>query len=129
MKAEQKEMVKNLIDSLKKEVNAVILVEGMRDYQALRRLGVTCPIEKVGGKRIFDLLVPERFQGKNIIILTDFDRRGCELFKRIKTELEVLGLNPNYYYWQQLKTLLKGNMTSIEELSHFSEDEAENGHL
>lgn len=129
MKAEQREMVENLIESLKKEHNAVILVEGMRDYQALKRLGVTCPMEKVSGKRIFDFLVPERFQGKNIIILTDFDRRGHELFEKIKTELEVLGLDPNCYYWQQLKTLLKGNMTSIEELSHFSEDETENGHL
>ena len=120
MKDQRKEMVLTLIESLKKEESAVILVEGTRDYEALRSLGIGCTIEKVSGKRLFDLLVPERFQGEPIIILTDFDRRGCELFKKIKDELEVLGLNPNCYYWQKLKDVLKGEIKSIEELKQFS---------
>lgn len=116
MREETREKVLMLIESLKKEQSAVILVEGIRDCQALRTLGIECTIEKVSGKRLFDFLVPKRFRGRNIIILTDFDRRGCELFKRIKNELETLGLNPNCYYWQQLKALLRGEMKGIEEL-------------
>ncbi len=120
MKARKRELVLTLIESLKKEESAVILVEGVHDYEALRSLGIGCTIEKVSGKRLFDLLVPEQFQRESIIILTDFDRRGCELFKKIKDELEVLGLNPNCYYWQKLKDVLKGEMKSIEELKQFS---------
>ena len=116
MREETREKVLALIESLKKEQSAVILVEGIRDCRVLRTFGIECTIEKVSGKRLFDFLVPERFQGKNVIILTDFDRRGCELFKRIRNELEALGLNPDCYYWQQLKTLLKGEIKGIEEL-------------
>lgn len=111
--------VLTVIASLKKEENAIILVEGQRDYAALRRLGINHPIKKVSGRRIFDDL--SWVKGKNVIILTDFDRTGCILFKKIRKELEVMGFNPNIYYWQQLKMLVGGEITQIEELARFSE--------
>lgn len=107
----------NLIESLKKEESAIILVEGQRDLLALRKLGIKHDIKKISGKRIFDDL--SFLKGKNVIILTDFDRTGCTLFKKVRNELEVLGFNPNVYYWQQLRKSAKGAIKGIEELVQF----------
>lgn len=114
-----REKVLTVIASLKKEENAIILVEGQRDYAALRKLGIDHSIKKVSGRRIFDDL--SWLQGKNVIILTDFDRTGRTLFKKIRKELEIMGYNPNIYYWQQLKMLVAGKITQIEELTQFTE--------
>ncbi len=114
-----REKVINVIESLKKEESAIILVEGERDCRALRKLGVEHTIEKISGKRIFDgFPLP---YGENVIILTDFDRTGRILLKKLRNELEVMGFNPNTYYWQQLDTILKGKIKGIEELSQFAE--------
>jgi 5S rRNA maturation endonuclease (ribonuclease M5) len=112
--------VLHLIESLKNEPEAVILVEGRRDYLALRMLGIEHTIEKISGKRILDDL--SFLEGKNVILLTDFDRTGCTLFKKLRTELEVMGFKPNLYYWQQLQEAVGGEITQIEELSRFAED-------
>lgn len=114
-----KEKVLSWIESLKREESAIILVEGQRDLAALRKLGVTHTIKKVSGRRMVDDL--SFFKGKNVIILTDFDRTGRHLFRKLRKELEVMGFNPNVYYWQQLKTITKGQIKGIEELSQFSE--------
>ena len=114
-----KEKVLELIESLKREESALILVEGQRDVAALRILGIDHDIEKISGRRIFDDL--SFLEGKNVIILTDFDRTGCRLFKRIRNELEVMGFNPNVYYWQQLKDITRGEIKEIEELVQFCE--------
>ncbi|MGC1122274.1 MAG: hypothetical protein WBA22_14380 [Candidatus Methanofastidiosia archaeon] len=116
----EKDRVLEVIESLKRESEAVILVEGKRDCAALRTLGVEHTIEKISGKRIFDDL--SFLEGKNVIILTDFDRTGCRLFKNLRAELEVMGYKPNLYYWQQLREVLGGEITQIEELSKFAED-------
>lgn len=110
------EKVLDLIESLKKEKSAIILVEGQKDLMALRKLGIDHTVEKISGKRILDDL--SFLEGKNVIVPTDFDRNGCQLFKRMKNELEVMGFNPNVYYWRQLKSATKG-IKGIEELSQF----------
>lgn len=115
-----KDRVLHLIESMKSEPEPVILVEGHRDYLALRTLGIEHTIKKISGKRILDDL--SFLEGKNVIILTDFDRTGCRLFKRLRIELEVMGFKPNLYYWQQLQEVLGGEITQIEELSRFAED-------
>ncbi|MBU6997070.1 MAG: toprim domain-containing protein [Theionarchaea archaeon] len=115
-----RERVLHLIESLKNEPEAVILVEGHRDYLALRKLGIEHTIEKISGKRILDDL--SFLEGKNVILLTDFDSAGRRLFKTLRTELEVMGFKPNLYYWQQLQEALRGEITQIEELSRFAQD-------
>ena len=112
-----REKVLNLIESLKNEESAIILVEGQRDCAALRKLGIEQQIEKISGKRIFDDL--SFLEGKSVIILTDFDRTGRALFKKIRHELEVMGFNPNIYYWQQLNYITRGEIREIEELAQF----------
>jgi 5S rRNA maturation endonuclease (ribonuclease M5) len=112
------EKVLTVIESLKKEENAIILVEGTRDIIALQKLGICHPIKKVSGKKILDDI--SFLKGKNIIILTDFDRTGRKLFKKLRIELEVMGFKPNLYYWQTLNRLITHKMTQIEELSQFA---------
>ncbi|MBU7015800.1 MAG: hypothetical protein HXS43_13320 [Theionarchaea archaeon] len=57
-----------------------------------------------------------------MILLLDFDRTGCRLFRILRTELEVMGYKPNLFYWQQLREVLRGEITQIEELSRFADD-------
>ncbi len=115
----EEESVLNLIESLREEESCILVVEGQKDLVTLRKLGIEHTIEKIGGKRIFDDL--SVFDGKNVIILTDFDKTGCKLLKRIRDELEVMGFNPNTYYWEKLKNLTRGEIRQIEELERFSE--------
>jgi 5S rRNA maturation endonuclease (ribonuclease M5) len=114
---EKEEKMKNLIEMLKEEESALILVEGQRDVEALRALGITHHMVKVSGRRMFDDF--SLFEGKNIIILTDFDRTGRLLFNRLRKELEIMGYNPNMYYWMQIKKLTKGVIKAIEELDTY----------
>lgn len=111
------EWVWELIEALKKEPDALILVEGQHDMETLQYLGITHEIMTVGGKRMFDDLSP--FEGKNVIILTDFDLAGQVLFKRLRMELEIMGYHPNSYYWNQLKKSTKGFIKAIEELDTY----------
>ncbi|MBU7044535.1 MAG: hypothetical protein HXS47_13165 [Theionarchaea archaeon] len=112
-----REQVENLIETLKEEESALILVEGHHDIEALHNLGITHEMMTVSGKRLFDDF--SLFEGKNIIILTDFDRTGRILFQKLREELEVMGYAPNIYYWVNLKKLTKGYIKAIEELDTY----------
>jgi 5S rRNA maturation endonuclease (ribonuclease M5) len=114
---ERREKVERLIEMLKEEESALILVEGRRDMEALRTLGITHDIVTVSGKRMFDDF--SFYENKNIIILTDFDRTGRLLFNRLRKELEIMGYNPTIYYWIQIKKLTKGYIKAIEELDTY----------
>ena len=111
------EMVWQLIEALKNEPDVLILVEGQHDVEALHRLGITHEIKTVGGKRVFDDY--SIFEGKNIIILTDFDHAGRVLFNRLRVELEVMGYHPNVYYWTTLRESIRGFIKAIEELDTY----------
>lgn len=110
-------MVWQLIEALKNEPDVLILVEGQHDVEALHRLGITHEIKTVGGKRVFDDY--SIFEGKNIIILTDFDHAGRVLFNRLRVELEVMGYHPNVYYWTTLRESTRGFIKAIEELDTY----------
>lgn len=73
---------------------APILVEGMKDEQALRNLGVKGRIIKTRtqGKRMFELAEELASYGR-VIVLTDFDREGEELAQEIIRQLHMWGVH------------------------------------
>ncbi|MFX0174412.1 MAG: toprim domain-containing protein [Candidatus Hodarchaeota archaeon] len=67
--------------------DAVIIVEGKRDIETLRRLGISNKIIQRGGLS-FDKLADRVYQFSTIIILTDFDAKGKRLRSQIKKEIQ-----------------------------------------
>jgi len=70
-----------------------ILVEGMKDEQALKDMGVKGRIIKTRteGKKMFELAEELASYG-SVIVLTDFDEEGEELAKEITRHLHVWGV-------------------------------------
>jgi 5S rRNA maturation endonuclease (ribonuclease M5) len=96
----------------------VILVEGLKDVAALRLLGVQGDIACIKPLRIplYDFL--QRYIDSNveIVILTDFDRRGSQLLGKIASYLEHSGKHPNLSFWMKLNSLLSGDVKDVEGL-------------
>ena len=112
-----------LLDKLieKSAEGSVILVEGSRDASALRLLGVKGSICCVKTIRIplYDFLWKYIDSDVELIILTDFDRRGSQLLGKIASYLEHSGKHPNLSFWMKLNSLLSGDVKDVEGLSSY----------
>ncbi|MEM2881791.1 MAG: toprim domain-containing protein [Candidatus Bathyarchaeia archaeon] len=100
--------------------DSVIIVEGRRDEESLRRLGITGNIyrlksSRIGFREFPAILGPYR----EAIILTDFDREGEELAIRIQRELAPLRVRANYSLWNQLRGLVSSDIKSVEDLADY----------
>jgi 5S rRNA maturation endonuclease (ribonuclease M5) len=96
----------------------VILVEGLKDAAALRLLGVQGYIACIKPLRIplYDYLQRYIDSKVEIVILTDFDRRGSQLLGKIASYLEHSGKHPNLSFWMKLNSLLSGDVKDVEGL-------------
>ncbi len=103
------EKLQRLLTELKEE-KAVKIVEGNKDKKALERLGIK-NIITLQGKPVQDKIKELKHKA---IILTDYDRKGRELEKRLKEALISQGIIPNLEYKKELKKLT--GITQIEEL-------------
>ncbi len=93
------ETLEKTLDELCKENKTVpIIVEGDKDIEALRKLGVNGEIIQVNsGKSLIDFCDQIAQQYSEIIILTDWDRKGGYLCYTITRNLEGR-VNCNTYY-------------------------------
>jgi 5S rRNA maturation endonuclease (ribonuclease M5) len=105
-----------IINRLKEE-EGVILVEGQNDIQSLVNLGIKNKIIAISQYNIFDIIdnIPE----KEIIVLTDFDKKGTELFRRYVKECHSSGKKVKTIYYKDLKKYLKKYVTQIEQIYPF----------
>ena len=95
-----------------------ILVEGIRDAQALRRLGCVGNVVTVSsvvrkGNAGFD-------KSKKIVILTDLDREGAVLAARYIKRLSHDGFKTSLRERQRLKNASHGVFLHVENLSRFA---------
>ncbi len=115
------EDIENSLEILKKlkEEDGVILVEGQNDIESLVNLGIKTRIITVSQYNIFDIIqsIPER----EVIILTDFDKKGSFLFKKYVKELHSSGKKVITIYYKELKKYLKKYITGIEQIYPFLE--------
>jgi len=96
-----------------------ILVEGRKDIQALRELGVAGKIfsAKTAGKSRLDVMLEIEQSGqREIILLLDFDRRGKEWTQKLKQDLERIGTKPNLTFWNRLFGILGKDVKDVEGL-------------
>lgn len=101
-----------------------VVVEGQKDINALRQLGVEGKIvsSKTSGKSFLDMLAEiEQLRVREAILLLDFDRRGAEWTRRLKQHLEKTRIKPNLTFWNELYGLVGRDVKDIEGLPAYLE--------
>jgi 5S rRNA maturation endonuclease (ribonuclease M5) len=123
--------LKDKIEKIEQTINIIveqsakgklIVVEGKKDEQTLRDLGVTGPVLtlKTGGKSFFDTLLQiEELKVDEVILLLDFDRRGKEATKRLQLDLERAKIKANLQFWHELHGLVGREVQCIESLEKY----------
>lgn len=98
--------------------NFPIVVEGKKDEQALRELGINGIIIHLSGKRLFEV-ADDMVSFKKVVILTDFDNRGDKIAHQLSRYLEERGVYPVMNYRTRILGVTKGRIRQIEGLNHF----------
>jgi len=116
------EKLRKLIDQISYESQKgnVIVVEGIRDRESLRKIGIEGPIQCLQSSRKNTLGFVEELRGASgVIVLTDFDREGVFLAKRLARTLTAEGIRNNLVLWRDLRGLTRSDIRSIEELPKY----------
>lgn len=99
-----------------------IIVEGKKDIETLRTLGVQGEIvsAKTGGRSRIEVISEiEKKKSREVILLLDFDRRGREWTAILKQHLEKAKITPNTTFWDGLKRLVGRELKDIEGLAAY----------
>ena len=111
------QIIAKLVDESSK--GKPIVVEGKKDAETLRELGINGPVVtvKTGGKSFLDVAAEiELSAPSEVILLLDFDRRGREGTKLLQQSLERVQIKVNREIWLELKALTGREMQCIESL-------------
>ena len=111
--------VKDFVKSLNSEHHSIIVVEGKRDEESLKKLGFTgkiCQFHSFKGLIKFADSMPRH---KNLILLLDSDRKGRYLTKRIIYQLQHR-MTVDLSYRKQLTIITKGKIKNVEDLSAYA---------
>lgn len=86
-------ILNDLYFQLKKLKNSskIIIVEGKKDKEALKKLGIKNIIE-LSKKPLFQIIEEVADNEKECIILTDLDNKGKQLYGKINSGLQNLGV-------------------------------------
>ncbi len=121
---EKEEKIQQIITKLAEESakGKPIVVEGKKDEQALRILGVNGIIVtvKTGGKSFLDVTTEiETLGTQEVILLLDFDRRGKEGTLRLQRDMERSKIKINVQFWRELRALAGREMQCIESVTSY----------
>ncbi len=121
---EKEEKIQHVITKLAEESakGKPIIVEGKKDEQTLRILGVNGIIVtvKTGGKSFLEATAEiEKLGVREVILLLDFDRRGKEGTLRLKQNLERTKIKATTRIWRELQALVGREIQCIESLPSY----------
>jgi len=124
---EKEEKIAETIASLREESarGTLILVEGKKDVEALRNLGVEGPVlmVKTGGKSFLDVISElEKTEVSEVVLLLDFDRRGRQGTNRLRHSLESSGIKVNLEFWRALAGSVGKDLQCVEGLTGYLEN-------
>ena len=123
---QKEEKLQHVLECLAEESakGTPIIVEGKKDIETLRTLGVQGKIisAKTGGKTRLDTISEiEETGAREIILLLDFDRTGKEWTARLKQHMEHARIKSNTLFWAELLGLVGKEVKDIEGLSAYIE--------
>ncbi|TFH54011.1 MAG: topoisomerase [Methanothrix sp.] len=113
------ELIASLLDASYQ--GAAIIVEGRRDLQALRALGLPGPVIMASRQSALDLAEEAARNYPHIILLTDWDSKGDEMCKTIEYHLRSMGSRPDKEIRSRLKKLVKKEIKDVESLSQYAQ--------
>jgi len=100
---------------------AATIVEGRRDLLALRALGLTGPVIMALHRSALDLAEEAARSYREIILLTDWDRKGDEMARIIDQHLRSVGSRPDREIRSRIKMLVRKEIKDVESLHHYME--------
>ena len=115
------EDLQRVLQELKDENAAVpVIVEGEKDFRALRTLGLEGEIITVNkGTSLFNFCEQVSRNHKQVIVLTDWDSRGGTLCRRIQEGLTANGARPNLEYRLRIALLCRKDVKDVEGLPNY----------
>ena len=115
---ERLEHVMKAIDELEAMSEQMpVVVEGLRDVEALRLLGIEKNVVSLSrGMSIFALCESLSKDWDSVLILTDWDRKGGRLARKLREALMANGAKPIETIRTQLAYLVKKDVKDIESL-------------
>jgi len=120
--AQEVEKIEKVLGRLKEEVDrgTPLIVEGKNDIIALNRLEISGRMIPLKSNRnsIFNQLEYD-IPGREVIIFTDFDRRGSDLAKSIRNHLQRRGKRVNILFWKRVKKLVGRYVKDVEGLPSY----------
>ncbi|RLI75061.1 hypothetical protein DRO97_04280 [Archaeoglobales archaeon] len=109
--------LRKTIDELveKSENGAIIVVEGVKDRNSLRSLGIQGDI--IVFSSYTDIV--DKIRDKDVIILTDYDDRGKKIEKALVNKFSSWGITPNTQIKKRIFKLVSKDITTIENLAKY----------
>jgi len=105
MDCETYEELERVIQEMEDFVDAII-VEGIRDKEALEELGITKEIVMCSSKPDTEFVDYLSSRHKKVTILTDYDRAGKEFNKKLSVRLERAGIKVENQYRGRIGRIL-----------------------
>ena len=105
----------NLIEKIK-DSNALIIVEGKKDREALQKLGISNIVE-LSKKPLFQIVEDIADSNEECVILTDLDSKGKEIYGKLNSNLQKHGVKIN----NKLRDFLfkQTKLRQIEGIGHY----------
>jgi 5S rRNA maturation endonuclease (ribonuclease M5) len=114
-----------IIEELKicAEQGIPILIEGKKDEHALKKLGINGNFIQVSGSglKLFEVAEIAVESSSKVIILTDFDKKGIKLAKRLAEDIQSLGCYPNIEIRRKIMGMTRKFIKDIESLPRHME--------
>ena len=111
------EELNEFIEKLK-ESNKLIIVEGEKDRKALEQLGIK-KIITLNKEPLFKIVENISKEHKEVIILTDLDKKGKQLYGKLNSNMQRLGLRVDNRFRNFL--LKKTKLRQIEGIINYLE--------
>lgn len=118
---ERLELLEELIQELQTlaDTGAIIVVEGRKDVDSLMSLGIKGDTRLSSQQPLLDFSEQLSGSGKNIVILTDWDRKGGLVARRIVDYLRDYGISPNTDIRSRIIVLVRKSIKDIESLNNY----------
>lgn len=98
---------------------AIIVVEGRKDADSLRFLGIKGEIKLASQQPLLEFTELLSKSGKEIVLLTDWDKKGGIVARKIIKHLLAYGIMPNTDIRSKIRRLVKKRIKDIESLNNY----------
>jgi 5S rRNA maturation endonuclease (ribonuclease M5) len=118
---ERLEKLEEIIEELKNLAGsgAVIVVEGRKDSESLRHLGIEGDIRFATQQPLLGFTESLSKSSGGIILLTDWDRKGGIIARKIIAYLLTYGVMPNTEIRSKIRGLVKKRIKDVESLGNY----------